>query len=165
MTAPHPVAGSPALRVEPITRAHAVAVCAWRYPPPDDRYDMTAADPAALCAPDGGFVAVLAGSTLVAFRSFGADGRVPGWPYDDDALDTGGGLRPDLVGRGLGRAVVAAGLASGRERFRPAAFRVTVAAENVRALRTVRALGFADVGTFPASRDGRPFVVLRRPEG
>ena len=65
---------------------------------------------------------------LAAFRSFGPDGQVPGGTYDDSALDTGGGLQPDLVGQGLGHEAVAAGLAWGRARYAPAAFRVTVAA-------------------------------------
>ena len=89
---------------------------------------------------------------------------MPGWKYDDSALDTGGGLRPDLVGRGFGRTVVAAGLEYGRERVRPAAFRVTVATLNRRALGVVRSLGFEQNGTFPAVGDGRPFSVLVRPE-
>ena len=41
---------------------------------------------------------------------------------------------------------------------------MTVAAFNERALRTVESLGFERVGAFPALRDGRPFVVLVRPE-
>jgi len=110
------------------------------------------------------FHAVLAGERLVGFRSFGVDGQVPGWEYDDSALDTGGGLRPELVGRGLGRDAIAAGLAFGRAVFAPAAFRVTVASFNARALRTVESLGFARVGRFDATRDGRGFEVLVRPE-
>ena len=50
--------------------------------------------------------------------SFGPDGRVPGWDYDETALDTGGGLRPSLTGQGLGRAVISAGLDFGRAPLR-----------------------------------------------
>lgn len=157
------------LRIAPLTRAHAEDLCTWRYPAPYDVYDLVDADPDDLLDPAAGFHAVLAGprrSELVGFRSFGPDGRVPGWAYDDAALDTGGGLRPGLTGqgRGLGRAAIAAGLAFGRERFEPAAFRVTVAACNARALRTVASLGFETVARFDAARDGRPFEVLVKPE-
>jgi RimJ/RimL family protein N-acetyltransferase len=107
---------------------------------------------------------VLAGDRLIGFRSFGPDGQVPGWNYDDSALDTGGGLRPELTGRGLGRTVIAAGLAYGRARFAPVAFRVTVASFNSRALHVVESLGFQRVGTFDASRADREFVVLQRLE-
>ncbi|CAM3603261.1 GNAT family N-acetyltransferase [Nocardioides zeicaulis] len=152
------------LQVVPLTRAHAVDICAWRYDPPLDRYDMTGADPDGLLDPSAGFHALVADDVLVGFRSFGHDGRVPGWAYDDTALDTGGGLRPDLVGRGLGRPAIAAGLAYGRERFSPAAFRVTVASFNTRALRVVESLGFSRVGRFDATHDGTSFDVLVRPE-
>ena len=152
------------LRVAPLTRAHAEALGTWRYPPPYDVYDLADGDPEALLDPATGMHALLAGEELVGFRSFGPDGRVRGWAYDDRALDTGGGLRPDLTGRGvgLGRAAIAAGLAFGRERFAPAAFRVTVVSFNVRALRTVESLGFVRVGRFDAARDGRSFEVLLR---
>jgi [ribosomal protein S18]-alanine N-acetyltransferase len=96
------------------------------------------------------------------FRSFGPDGRVPGWTYDDSALDTGGGLRPAVTGRGLGRSVIAAGLEFGRERFAPAAFRITVASFNTRALRVVTSLGFRPAGSFAATSDGRHFEILVR---
>jgi len=73
-------------------------------------------------------------------------------------------LRPELTGQGLGRAVISAGLAFGRARFAPAAFRVTVTSFNARALHTVASLGFERVGTFKAIRDARDFDVLVRVE-
>jgi ribosomal-protein-alanine N-acetyltransferase len=152
------------LRIAPLTRAHAEDLATWRYDPPYDVYDMTGADPDDLLDPELGFQAVLAGDRLIGFRSFGPDGRVPGWDYDESALDTGGGLRPSLTGQGLGRAVIAAGLDFGRSRFAPAAFRVTVASFNTRARRTVESLGFEVVGSFAARHDGRPFDVLVRDE-
>lgn len=152
------------LRVVPLTREHAVDICTWSYPAPYDCYDMTDSDPDELLRPETGIHALLADDRLVGFRSFGADGQVPGWDYDDSALDTGGGLRPELTGRGLGRDAIAAGLAYGRAVFAPSAFRVTVASFNARALRTVESLGFRRVGRFDAARDGRSFEVLVRPE-
>lgn len=155
---------SPTMLIVPMTREHALDVCTWRYPAPYDVYDMTGAHPDQLLDPGLGFHALVGQERLIGFRSFGPDGQVPGWDYDDTALDTGGGLRPDLVGRGLGREAVATGLAFGRERFAPPAFRVSVASFNTRALRTVAALGFAPVGRFDAARDGSSFEVLVRPE-
>lgn len=152
------------LQVVPLSRGHAEDIATWRYQPPYDVYDMTGVDPAELLDPEIGYHAVVSGERLIGFRSFGVDGQVPGWDYDESALDTGGGLRPELTGRGLGREVIAAGLDYGRERFTPAAFRVTVAAFNARALHTVRSLGFERVGAFPATHDGRQFEVLVRQE-
>ncbi|KAA1427712.1 GNAT family N-acetyltransferase [Nocardioides antri] len=155
----------PSLQVVPLTREHALDICTWRYAPPYECYDMTDADPDRLLQPEAGFHALLAGDRLIGFRSFGPDGQVPGWDYDDQALDTGGGLRPQLVGQGLGRAAISAGLAFGRAKLAPRAFRVTVATFNVRALRAVEGLGFQRVGQFSATTDGRSFEVLARPEG
>lgn len=152
------------LRIAPLTRAHATDIVAWTYDTPYEVYDMAGAEPDELLDPAAGFYAVLAGNDLIGFRSFGPDGRVPGWDYDDTALDTGGGLRPSLTGQGLGRAVISAGLAFGRAHFAPVAFRVTVASFNLRALRTVESLGFERVGSFAAARDGSPFEVLVRAE-
>ena len=152
------------IRIAPMTRAHAENMATWRYEPPYDVYDMVGAEPAELLDPALGFHAVLAGDALIGFRSFGPDGQVPGWDYDDSALDTGGGLRPSLTGQGLGRSVISAGLDFGRAQFQPTAFRVTVASFNARARRTVESLGFAHVGSFATTRDGRPFDVLVRRE-
>lgn len=153
------------MRIVPLTDDHAAAIVAWRYPPPYDCYDMKDCEPAFLTDPANGYFALVdqAGS-LAGFRLFGADGRVPGGSYDSSALDTGGGLRPDLTGQGLGRLAIGTGLAFGRERFAPAAFRLTVAEFNSRALRVVRDLGFADIGQFKASADGRSYLILVRPE-
>ena len=142
---------------------YAEQVAQWRYPEPYERYDGNG-DVSFLVDPDNGYFAVLEDEELVAFRCFGPDGQVPGGDYSADALDTGGGLRPDLTGQGLGRSVIAAGLQFGRSRFAPTAFRLTVAAFNARALRSVQSLGFAEHQRFTSTTDGDEYVVLvRRP--
>ena len=150
-------------RVAPLTPSHAAELVGWAYPEPFHRYSLTEADPAAFTDPANGFVALLDNQNqLVGYRSFGPDGRVPGGNYDDEALDTGGGLRPDLTGRGLGRAAISLGLDYGRAVFAPAAFRVTVWSGNQRALRVVRSLGFTDRAHFAATTDGDDYVILTR---
>lgn len=151
------------LVLAPLDREQARDIGTWRYAPPYDCYDMADADPDQLADPALGFHALTAGGRLVGFRSFGPDGQVPGWEYDDTALDTGGGLHPDLVGQGLGRAAISAGLAYGRSRFAPPAYRITVASFNARALRVVESIGFERVGHFQAPT-GLDYEVLVRPE-
>ncbi|CAM3863495.1 GNAT family protein [Nocardioides marinus] len=154
------------MRIAPLSPVQAADICSWRYPAPYDCYDMAGARPEELLDPDAGFHALLDDADrLIGFRSFGVDGQVPGWAYDDSALDTGGGLRPELVGQGLGREAIRVGLEYGRAAFAPPAFRVTVASFNLRALRTVTSLGFERVGQFDASTDGRRFEVLVRQVG
>lgn len=152
------------VQILPMSHVHAGRITGWRYPAPYDCYDMTEADPDLLADPASGFFALVEGDEVIGFRSFGADGRVPGGSYDDTALDTGGGLRPDLTGRGLGRTAIATGLEFGRERFSPAAFRVTVASFNQRALRTVEPLGFVRTDRFDATTNGRSYEILVRHE-
>ncbi len=152
------------VQIVPMTAQYAAEIVTWRYPAPYDTNDMTGADPEFLADPASGFFALAGPAGLMGFRSFGPDGQVPGGHYDDSALDTGGGLRPDLTGQGLGRAAVSTGLAFGRQRFAPAAFRVTVAAYNTRALRVVTSLGFRVIESFRAAADGREFQLLVRPE-
>jgi [ribosomal protein S18]-alanine N-acetyltransferase len=146
-----------------MNQAYATEVITWRYPAPYDCYDMTDADPAFLISPDSGFFALLDQTGLIGFRSFGPDGQVPGGEYDASALDTGGGLRPDLTGVGLGREAIRTGLDFGRQQFAPQAFRVTIATFNVRAQRVVMALGFHTLRSFRAAVDGRSYEMLTRP--
>jgi [ribosomal protein S18]-alanine N-acetyltransferase len=151
------------VRIVRMSAAYAADIVTWRYPPPYDCYDMTDADPGVLASQDGGFFALIDGTGLIGFRSFGPDGQVPGGVYDDSALDIGGGLRPDLTGQGRGREAIQTGLDFGQREFDPAAFRVTVATFNIRAQRVVAALGFRTIGSFRASADRRSYEVLIRP--
>jgi len=145
-----------------MTPEFAAAIATWRYPEPYGVYSLTGVDPAFFLDPANGYVALVdeAGS-LIGYRCFGPDGRVPGYDYDDGALDTGGGLRPDLTGAGLGAEAIATGLAYGWESFANAAFRVTVASFNTRARRVVESLGFRSVARFRASTTGAEYDVLR----
>jgi RimJ/RimL family protein N-acetyltransferase len=162
-----------------MTLAYAADIVTWRYPPPYDCYDVSDVAPEFFADPANAFFAVVSAASaasaassasaeadgrLLGFRSFGADGRVPGGTYDESALDTGGGLRPSLTGKGLGRPAIAAGLAFGRQRFAPTAFRVTVASFNARALKVVGSLGFVRESEFHASTDGKPYRILVRRE-
>jgi [ribosomal protein S18]-alanine N-acetyltransferase len=88
------------MRIVAMSAQYAVAIAAWRYPPPYDCYDMTGVDPDFLAQPASGFFALLDGGELIGFRSFGADGQVPGWDYDKSALDTGEACVPTLRGWG-----------------------------------------------------------------
>jgi ribosomal-protein-alanine N-acetyltransferase len=152
------------MRIVPMTPAYARDIVTWCYDPPYDCYDMTAADPAYLAEPATGFFALLDQDELIGFRSFGPDGQVPGGRYDASALDTGGGLRSDLTGKGLGREAIGTGLEFGRHRFAPAAFRVTIASFNLRAQRVVESLGFRAVDSFLALAGGQSYEMLVRPE-
>jgi ribosomal-protein-alanine N-acetyltransferase len=99
---------------------------------------------------------------MIAYRCFGSIARVPGGDYTADALDTGGGLRPDLTGRGLGLEVLSAGLDFARRVFQPRAFRVTIAEFNVRAQKVFRKAQFEFVQRFNGGDSGAAFVILMK---
>ena len=145
-----------------MTLAYAEEIGSWEYPSPFERYSLLGVPPSDFTDPENGFVALVDDARrVVGYRSFGPDGRVPGGFYDDEALDTGGGLRPDLTGHGLGRSAIKTGLKYGWATFGEAAvFRVTVWAMNDRALRVVRSLGFEDASHFVATSNGETYVVL-----
>ena len=106
----------------------------WHYEPPYDFYDLDA-DP-----PERSKTHVVAG----------ADGRAEAFWYfeqpEDGVLEIGIGLRPDLVGRGLGESFLRAELDHARERFAPHTFRLFVTEWNTRAIALYERLGFREVG-------------------
>ena len=151
----------------PITMADAQILIGWQYAEPYRLYNFASDGPAEalqfFADPANAYHAAIdAGGELVAYRCFGADAQVRGGNYPDDALDTGGGMRPDLTGQGLGLPMLQAGLALGRQLYAPRAFRVTVAAFNQRALAVVGRAGFQPAQRFTRAVDGREFVVLVR---
>ena len=106
---------------------------------------------------------------LAGYFCFGDDARVPAGRrlgiYDrEPALDVGLGMRPDLTGLGLGAEFVLAGLRFARDAYSPAAFRLTVAASNLRAVRVYERVGFEAVEAFGARtpEGGREWLLMRR---
>ena len=106
----------------------------WRYEPPYDFYD-------------GDVEPVLNPERFFAARD--DDGELMGFYYFEekpDALEYGLGLRPDLTGRGFGLDFFRAGLAFGREHYRPPFVRLFVAAFNRRAITVYERTGFRETG-------------------
>ena len=147
-----------------LEREHALKIATWRYEEPYAVYDYReqSVDEVVefLTTSRNQFFAVLDDNELIGFRSFGPDGRVPGGDYDEDFLDTGGGLRPDLTGKGLGAQVIRKAIEFGGEVFGAKRFRVTVASFNQRALRACARVGFTVNHRFNRPADNREFVVM-----
>jgi ribosomal-protein-alanine N-acetyltransferase len=150
----------------PMTESMARAALRWRYEPPYDFYNN---DPARLeelilgsfLNPVYHYYAVLdERDLLIAYRCFGKDAQVPGGDYSADALDMGGGLRPNLTGHGLGPQIMRAAMDFARVEFSPRAFRATVAGFNLRAQRACEKVGYVVTQRFTATHNGMPFVIL-----
>lgn len=149
---------------QPMDHAAAEAIVTWRYEPPYDLYNLDPAGCADLLRPDYRYYAAAGpDGTLAGYCCFGADARVPGGDYVEDALDLGIGLRPELTGHGHGGGFLAAVLDLAAREFDPHAYRTTVAAFNARSLRMCVRAGFAEAGRFTRPGDGMAFVILGRP--
>ena len=148
----------------PLTAADVDVLREWHYPPPHDVYDP-AHDEERLgrLAGSDTWRAVCDARGLAGFFGTGPEARAPRGPYRDAAVDFAIFLRPDLVGRGQGPALLDVVLAEVAARNPGLPIRVTIAASNVRAARLARRLGFRDAGSFGGFRHGlAPHVVLVR---
>ena len=129
--------------IAPMTQAEAEEVAAWHYPGEYAFYDADAIpeDLAELVDPrqrgDGFFAARGSGA--------GVEGFVELKPKAGGTVEIGLGLRPDLIGQGLGAAFTAAAIQLARER---GAQRITlaVAAFNLRAITVYERAGFVETG-------------------
>ena len=146
----------------PLTRRDAELIASWRYPAPYHIYDLDKSAISSLTHPDCHYYAIRCGDEMIGFRCYGEDARVVGGDYSVPALDMGGGLRPDLTGRGLGSSVLTAAIQFAKQRFQSDRFRVTVASFNERALRTCLKVGFSRACEFDRPTDRRRFSVLMK---
>jgi RimJ/RimL family protein N-acetyltransferase len=165
----------PLFRLSPLAERDADEILTWSYSGELAVYSFASDSPAErdaerrdLLDPANAYHAVRDdGGELVGFCCFGPDARVPGGDYRESALDLGLGLRPDLVGQGLGTPFVQAILEFARREWSPPRFRLTVAAFNRRAMRVYERAGFEPVARFyrdtPAGAgQGAEFVVMDR---
>ena len=126
-------------------------LAAWRYPPPFDFYNGDV-DP--VLNPERYFGAIDQQGELIGFYYFE--------PKSPD-LDYGLGLRPNLVGQGLGLEFFLAGLAFARERYQPRRVYPHVAEFNERACKVYERAGFEVVSRHVRSfeRFGQvPFLTM-----
>jgi ribosomal-protein-alanine N-acetyltransferase len=139
----------------------AETVISWKYPGEYGFYDMTrdVEDMAELRSGrvrESKYRSVYVDEALVGFFEFAVE---------DDVVEVGLGLRPDLTGRGLGADFLEAGLGFARERFRPARFQLRVAAFNERAIKVYERAGFVRDMAYVHDFYGAPYdyLVMSRP--
>jgi RimJ/RimL family protein N-acetyltransferase len=149
-------------RIIPIEEHHAREISTWTYEEPYSLYNSSPDGAEWLLDPLNNYYAVIDGSDdLVAFCCFGHDARVPGGTYDEEAIDLGTGMRPDLTGHGRGLAFFELVCNEARARWPGHRLRTTIAAFNERSQRIVRKLGFQETQIFrnPANREFVVFVT------
>src|SRR5438477_1457585 len=122
-------------RTRAITPQDADAISRWTYDEPYSLYNSSPEDAAWYLDPANNYVSIVDSSDeLVAFGCVGHDARVPGGSYDDDAIDFGSGMRPDLTGQGHGARLIELMIDEARRALGGTKLRSNVAAFNERAL-------------------------------
>jgi [ribosomal protein S18]-alanine N-acetyltransferase len=154
MSGPSSVQTLTLMEVQPLTPSDTDAIAAWRYPGRYSTYDVD--EPFT-----SGCWAVRHEGELVGYCCFGSEARVPGVEEEPGTLDVGYGLRPDLMGRRLGRSFVAAILDFASRRFGSLRLRLLILDWNERSRKVAEALGFEEVGVVRSAEGA--FRVMTRP--
>jgi [ribosomal protein S18]-alanine N-acetyltransferase len=140
------------VRARELTVDEAERPLGWRYPGEYATYDAEGP-----LRRDLGFFAVEdEDGDLVGFGCVGAEARVPGVEEETGTVDVGYGMRPDLVGQGLGREFIGAILAHVAAGRPSARLRMSILRWNERSRRVAEAHGFR-----VADRAGEFDVLVR----
>ena len=143
------------MRIRTLTETDAEAIAKWRYPGRYRTYDV-----GEIVNSEAGFWAVEQEATLFGYCCFGQEARVPGAVEEAGTLDIGYGMRPDLMGRGLGREFVGAIPDFAVRRFSPSRLRLLILDWNDRSRKVAVALGFESEGVL-RSTEGDFLVMMR----
>ena len=149
------------LQVRDLTAADLSVIATWAYDGPWSVYDADGE-----LDPTEGYWAVVrtgpAGDDeLIGFLCLGVEARGRGMVEDQNLIDLGVGMRPALVGRGLGAAFGAAAVEFAVTRAGDThGLRAVVQDWNTRSLRLTERLGFRRTGTHVVGEV--TFVVLER---
>ncbi|WP_020059552.1 GNAT family N-acetyltransferase [Bacillus sp. 123MFChir2] len=80
---------------------------------------------------------------------------------DNQTVDIGLGMRPDITGNGLGLKFVKAGLAFSKKKYHPKYMTLSVVTFNKRAIKVYKKAGFEAVGTFVQETNGSRFEFFK----
>jgi [ribosomal protein S18]-alanine N-acetyltransferase len=143
------------MEVQPLTDADTQAIGLWRYAGRYATYDV-----GEVVTAERGFWAVHDEDGLLGYCCFGHEARVPGVVEEPGILDVGYGMRPDLMGQGLGRGFISSILEFASREFSPRRFRLLILEWNARSRAAARSAGFEEAGTVQ-STEGRFVLMIR----
>jgi len=147
------------LHTREMTKEYAIEILNWKYLPPYDIYNLDFNDEAILDFLVHSYMAILnQDNQLIGFYCTGTSAQVPkGYEYnvyEEDYVDIGVGLKPDLTGQGFGKEFMLYVLSEiGKDKLR-----LTVAAFNERAIRLYKRFGFQEVAKFSNTKND--FIVM-----
>lgn len=153
-----------AYHIHPMTTKYAREISTWTYPGEYAIYSFQP-DKETLAELTGGdyYVCMKENGSLAGYFCFGAAARIPterAESYPDGFLDIGLGMAPQLCGKGNGSDFLTAGMDYAKNLFSPAAFRLTVAAFNKRAISVYQKHGFKISATLVHRNSQNPFYLM-----
>lgn len=144
----------------------ALVIVSWEYDPPYENYNLKKSPLAIAKLLDGNYISAYSGKELMGFFCYGKSAQLINNRNHElyqnrNYLDVGFALNPKFCGQGNGNNFLKAGLTEARKCSWQGGFRLTVAPNNVRALRVYRRVGFEEQGQIIwNSQTGRKFMVL-----
>lgn len=139
----------------------AIKILGWKYDKPYDFYNQVLSGEAILELTSNRYKVIELDNEIAGFYCTGKDAQVPAGhevdAYDANYLDIGLGMRPDLTGKGLGKAFLEFIMEEIGYEF-GGNLRLTVADFNIRAIRLYENLGFIKILDF--SRGNTSFYVM-----
>lgn len=150
----------------PMSHQYAKVIATWTYPEPYSLYNMDDDEETLEELMDGSYYAALdEKEELIGFICTGEAARVPGGYVagiynNEEKIDIGLGLRPDLTGSGQGGLFLKESLSFIRNLTNQSQLQLVVATFNERAIKVYERAGFQKGITF-LSRD-KEFVVMNQ---
>jgi len=138
------------MKIGPMTKDQAQEINTWSYEKPYDLYSFSGEERDMNELLDGSYYSCCdSNGELIGYFCYGKNAQVPGGYkaglYNGNkSLDIGLGMKPSLVGQGLGKDFLRHGLNFGKTRFNPEKFRLSVATFNKRAFTLYENTGFKE---------------------
>lgn len=149
-----------------MTIEHAEAISSWKYPNEYAIYSFNN-DSEAIheLMTENYYVCLDQENKLIGYFCFGKAAQIPTVEenvYDDNMLDIGLGLLPELCGQKAGSAFLETGMKYARANWGTVAFRLSVADFNIRAIKVYAKVGFISRNEVTHKKSGSKFRVMVR---
>jgi len=151
------------LQIVDMTKEYAGIISGWKYGGAYSIYDESEENIDGFMN-GAHFACTDASGELIGYFCFGEDARIPTVEenvYDDNFIDIGLGLKPDLCGRSLGLTFLKKGLQHARDIYGATSFRLTVAAFNERAIKVYERAGFCTEREVTHLQSNQKFLIMK----
>jgi len=151
------------INIVKMTKEYAQQISHWKYDGPYAFYNHSDSNIEGFMD-DTHFACTHISGELVGYFCYGNDARIPTIEenvYDDNFLDIGLGLRPDLCGKGHGLAFFLKGIDYAQLRYNTKNLRLAVATFNERAIKLYSRAGFYVEREVTNLRFNNKFVIMK----